>query len=177
MSEKSTNPWIIVLLVSVAVNGLLGGLLFSKHIGPKPSALHMNTPRFSQIPPPALVSVGDNPRQLLQHLEPVRRKEVLAGAMKQLRRGTSNPPHDLLFQLRKSRKHTIALLRADTLNADALNTELAKNRALKDTLGRQGDMLILEIFKQLTPQERQGLARKQKRKHRKLKKRKLKHKN
>ena len=174
MSEKSTNPWIIVLLVSVAVNGLLGGLLFSKHIGPKPSALHMNTPRFSPIPPPALVSVGDNPRQLLRHLEPTRRKEVLSRAMKQLRSGTPKQSHDLLFRLRKSRKHTIALLRADTLNAEALHTELAKNRDLKDTLGRQGDMLILEIFKQLTPEERQGLAHNKKRKY---KKRKLKHKN
>ncbi|PHR59740.1 MAG: hypothetical protein COA43_08585 [Robiginitomaculum sp.] len=161
----------IALMASIGLNGLLGGFVIANTAGPKTPDLHMDMPHKFRTSPNhqssgktknkhvmRLRMAYDHPQALLAHLPPRRRREIMKVAMKNVSAQTTDKPHELLMQLRKSHKKTIIFLKKDTLDQEALTTILAQNRILKEKLARQGDTLIIEILKQLTPEERQGAA-------------------
>lgn len=181
LKKSKTNIWILTLFASVALNGLLAGILISNQAGPKSADLQIapfipapqhSVKRRAPRNGPLASEAYDNPRVLISHLSPPRRKEVMGRAMKHIRTRSERSPHELLIELRKSHKQTLELLRADTLDPDALKTILAKNRELKQRLALQGDALVLEMLNQLTPEERKATVRSL----RKPKRKRLKHK-
>ncbi len=158
MSETNPSPkttvWILALIVSIALNGLLVGLLMSAKVAPKPF-LADKPPVRTQ---PAMADF-EHPQKLLRHLEPARRRQIMAKAMKNMRESNQPPPHVLMKELRQARKQTLMLLKSPDLDENAFREQLSKARQIKEQLGRQGDMLVLEIFKQLTPDERKRIRR------------------
>lgn len=147
---KPKNIWIIALLVSIAINGLLVGLLLSKQVNPggdDPGALP--TPNSVQIAP-------NNPRHLVRILEPDRRRQVMTQAMKNLRQQGGENPRQLFRQLRRAKMKTMRLLRADELDTQAIEQSLAEIRTLNQKLAVSGDALMLEVLTQLTPEERKA---------------------
>lgn len=154
--------WIYVLVASVALNGLLAGLLIATTTQVKPEIVMLTDTQagISHREPPHKMtlhrSVYDNPRGLIAHLAPERRRDVMSTAMKQLKKQDVQAPHELLMALRKSHKQTQRLLQVDTIDEQALQASLKENRVLKEKLARQGDALVLEILRQLTSKERKG---------------------
>lgn len=148
------NAWIFALIISIGLNGLLIGLLMANYMGPNKS--HMPMGKMQTTGP--LTSAYEHPQKLLRRFEPRRRKEIMAQAMKQSRMDAPVPPRKLLQDLRKARKQTLVLLQSPNLNIEVLEAQLQKTRQLKNKLGRQGDILVLEIFKQLTPEERKAIG-------------------
>lgn len=187
-----TPKWLYLLIGSVALNGLLAGMLISSFLQPKPEIVspEPSVTTQTQISPstrerPAQRGLQrtayDNPKGLIAHLEPVRRREVMSSAMKQFRKQDLQGPRDLLVQLRNSHKHAFLLLQADPLDEAAFKEHLKENRVLKEKLAVQGDALIVEILKQLTHEERKGAIQslhkaRRKRFKRKSERRKIKHK-
>lgn len=168
MSENSATPkstaWIMSLLISVALNGLLIGLLMSGKMAQKTYIAEQAPNRRAPM-----MAAYDNPRKLLRHLSKARRKEIMANAMLNTRENTNIPTRELMQQMRKTRKRTIALLKEPDLDELAFQEQLEETRQLKDKLGRQGDALVLEIFKQLTPVERESIGRTRHKDNRKAK--------
>ncbi|PHR92382.1 MAG: hypothetical protein COA69_08365 [Robiginitomaculum sp.] len=185
-TNTKANVWILTLFASVALNGLLAGVLISNQAGPKSADLqiapfmpapHQAVKKRPLRNGPLAGEAYDAPRMLISHLSPPRRKEIMGRAMKHIKTRSERSPHTLLIELRKSHKQTLALLRADTLDQDALKTILAQNRELKQRLALQGDALVLEMLKQLTPEERKATVRAlRKTKYRRFKKHKAKNK-
>ena len=168
MSENNATPkstaWIMALLISVALNGLLIGLLMSGQMGQKTYMAEQAPNRRAPM-----MAAYDHPQKLLKHLSKKRRKEIMANAMLKTRESTNSHPRELMREMRKARKRTIALLREVELDETAFQEQLEETRQLKDKLGRQGDALVLEIFKQLTPIEREGIGRARHKDNRKAK--------
>lgn len=165
MNTKSTSPWIFALIFSVAINGLLAGIVLSKKTAP----IHSMDMTSAQMPAMRHgKKVFDNPRALIARLPEARREIVLKSAAKHLRATSGENPKKLFKTLHQSRKETRRLIRAETLDSDALTASLAKTRHIKDKLAARRNALVLEIFKQMTPQERQSVMQKKhksKRKH------------
>ena len=152
MSESTNrNNWVFALIASVAINGLLGGLLLAKGIGPKAGGQHATPP--VQI---AAVNTGPhNPRRLLRSLPPARRKQVLRAAMKQIKYAGGERPRALMQKLRTARQSTLQIAMAEPLDEAALKLVQAQVRELQQDLAIQSDALIVEVLKQLNPDEKQ----------------------
>lgn len=161
VGTKST-AWIMALLISVALNGLLIGLLMSGKVEQKSYVAEQAPDRRAPM-----MAAYDHPRKLLRHLSKARRKEIMANAMRQSRENTDIRPRELMKKMREARKRTIALLKEPNLDELAFQEQLEETRQLKDKLGRHGDALVLEIFKQLTPVERESIGRARKQNNRK----------
>lgn len=154
---RTRNSWIIALLVSIAVNGLLIGLLLSKQT--KPSRDGTNMPSFQGSMQIAPKMAPSDPRYLVRILEPARRKQVMKTAMKNLKlQGTEHPRH-LFKKLRQAKFNTMRLLRADELDIKAVELSLAEIRTLNQKLAISGDALMIEVLQQLTPAERKAAER------------------
>lgn len=150
MSESTNrNNWVFALIASIAINGLLGGLLLAKGMGPKQGG--------QEIPPPQIATVNagpNNPRRLLRSLPPARRKQVLRAAMKQSRTSASERPRVLMQKLRTARENVLQIAMAEPLDEAALKLAQANVRKLQQDLAAQSDALITEVLKQLTPEEK-----------------------
>ena len=152
MSENTNrNNWVFALIASIAVNGLLGGLLLAKGMGPKQDGQH--------TPPPvkiAAVNTGpNNPRRILRSLPPARRKQVLRAAMKQIKYTGGEHPRALMQKLRNARQSTLQAATANPLDEAALKLAQEEVRKLQQDLAVQSDALIVEVLKQLSPDEKQ----------------------
>ncbi|MBL4869994.1 MAG: periplasmic heavy metal sensor [Robiginitomaculum sp.] len=163
--NDNPNLWIFALIISIGLNGLLIGLLMANFMGP--NATHMTKGKMLTTAP--LTSAYEHPQKLLRRFEPRRRREIIAQAMQHSRLETSIPPRKLMRDLRKARKQTLHLLQSPDLNIQTLEAQLKKTRLLKDKLGRQGDILVLEIFKQLTPDERKAIGQVRRKNNRMIK--------
>lgn len=149
---KTRNSWIIALLISVAVNGLLAGLLISKQVEPA-------SPSAQSLPPiQGSMRAQSNPRHLVRTLSPERRKQVMTTAMRNLKAEGGTHPRKLFKQLRQAKVRTMRLLRADELDTKAIEQSLADIRALNQKLAVSGDALMIEVLAQLTPAERKTAA-------------------
>lgn len=179
-----TPKWLYLLIGSVALNGLLAGMLISSSLHPTPEIVsaepsvaaqpHLDTPTRERPMQRGLRRTAyDNPKGLIAHLEPKRRREVMSSAMKHVKKQDLQGPRDLLLQMRTSHEQTFALLQSDTLDEAALTAHLKQNRVLKEKLAVQGDALVVEILKQLTLEERKGAIKSLHKVRRKRFKRKL----
>ena len=163
-NAASRNSWIIALLVSMALNGLLIGLLLSKQVQPKTGN--------PAIPPTrtTMQAMPNNPRHLVRTLSPERRKQVMATAMKSLKSEGKERPRRLFKQLRHAKLKTMGLMSADDMDAEAIEKSLADIREINQKLAISGDALMVEVLGQLTLEERQQARealRKRKMRHRK----------
>jgi len=147
---KPRNSWIIALLISIAINGLLAGLLLSKQVKPIPEGVDVSPTRGSMEIAP------NNPRHLVRTLEPARRKQVMTTAMKNLKGQGNENPRQLFRQLRQAKMKTMRLLRTDELDIKAIEQSLAEIRTLNQKLAVSGDALMIEVLTQLTPAERKA---------------------
>jgi uncharacterized membrane protein len=148
------NTWIIALLVSIAVNGLLGGILLSKQAQHGSTDLRKSTMQSS---PGGLEQTSSNdPKHLVRALSPERRKMVMVTAMKNLTESGKEHPRRLFKRLRQAKHKTMQLLRADELDTAAIEQSLADIRDLNKKLAVSGDALMIEILAQLTPEERRA---------------------
>ncbi len=147
-SLKTRNSWIIALFISIALNGLLVGLLISKQANQSP--LGYTVPQAQN----ALQITPNNPRHLVRSLSPKRHKQVMTTALKNLKLEGGNRPHKLFKQLRQAKLETMRLLRADEPDMVAIETSLAKSRAIKQKIAVSGDALMIEVLVQMTPEER-----------------------
>ena len=162
---KTKNTWIIALLVSMAVNGLLVGLLLSKQI--QPDIVRPELPPAQN----AQRIVPNNPRHLVRTLSPKRRKQVMTTAMKNLDVKGEGHPRPMFKLLQQAKMKTMSLLGADELDTAAIEQSLADIRALNQKLAVSGDALMLEVLAQLTPEERktarEALQKRKNMRHRK----------
>ncbi len=173
-SVLKENSWIFALIVSVALNGLLAGILIAKQNAParSPETFAQSMPKHGPR------GQGfDSPKALIGHLPHERRKTVLKSASKHIRANMNEHPRRLFAALRRSRKQTIAIINAETLDTQALKASLETTRQIKDKLASHSNALILEITQQLTLDERRAsLPALRKAKQKKLRKLKEKHK-
>ncbi|MCF6219755.1 MAG: periplasmic heavy metal sensor [Robiginitomaculum sp.] len=144
------NKWIIALLISIAVNGLLAGLLLSKQVKPAgPGSDWSRSQHAVQIRP-------NGPRHLVRNLPPERRKQVMMTAMKNLESQGNEHPRKLFKRLRQAKHKTMRLLRAEELDTKAIEQSLAEIRTLNQKLAVSGDALMIEVLAQLTSAERKA---------------------
>lgn len=148
-NSNTRNIWIIALLISIAVNGLLAGLLLSKQIKPGPPGLDMSPTRGS-------MQSENHPQHLVRTLSPERRKQVMTTALKNLKAEGGEHPRKLFKQLRQAKIKTMRLLRAEELDTTAIEQSLADIRTLNQKLAVSGDALMIEVLAQLTPEERKA---------------------
>jgi len=145
---KTNNTWIIALLVSIALNGVLVGLLLSKQVKP-----NIGTPKVLPVQNTMRV-MPNNPRHIVRTLSPERRKQVMATALKSLKSQDAGHTRRVFKQLRQAKLKTMDLMSADVLDTVAIEQSLADIRELNQKLAVSGDALMIEILAQLTPEER-----------------------
>ena len=163
-NTNTRNSWTIALLVSLAVNGLLIGLLISKQVEPKIGKPELQpTQNRAQVMP-------NNPRHLVRTLSPERRKQVMTTAMKNLETQGAEHPRRLFKGLRQAKLKTMRLMNAEELDTAAIEQSLAEIREINQKLAVSGDALMIEVLAQLSPEERKQARealRKRKTRHRK----------
>jgi len=143
------NYWVIALLISVAINGLLGGVLLSKHNH------QTERPNISSRQD-VFKAVPNNPRHFLRSLSPERRKQVMTTAIQNLQADGRARPRKLFKKLRQEKRKTMRLLRAEEIDIKAVEQSLANIRALNQKLAISGDALMIEVLAQLTTEERKA---------------------
>jgi len=153
-NPRARNTWIIALLISIAVNGLLAGLLLSKQAQQDPTS--PNKPVMQGSPRVLMQTPDADPKHLVHALSPERRKMVMITAMENLTESGKEHPRRLFKQLRQAKHKTMQLLRADDLDTVAIKQSMADVRALNQKLAISGDALMIEILSQLTPEERKA---------------------
>ena len=147
--QTSLPHWVWVLLVSVAINGLLAGLLMAKSLTPKP---HKPDPIQTQF---ARTSGHNNPRRLVKDLPAERRRQVLHRALKNLEQTKGRRPARLFKQRRAAKIRIEKLLRGEKFDLHALEKSLQDIRSINQELAVFGDQMMVEVLRQLTPEERE----------------------
>lgn len=152
---KAHKPdrWVWALIGSIALNGLLIGFLLASQ-GRK-----VNPPDR----PPAVITVGadtTNPNRMLRALEPKRRRQIMHKALKEVRKQNGHNPRALLRELRAAKAQAMRIAAQEPLDIPALENAMQTMRALRENLAVQGDALMIEIMKQMTPEERRAVATK-----------------
>ena len=151
MSTAKNNPismGMIVLLVSVALNGLLAGVILAKKTNPVPGPEQVGAPRAVSISTPA------DPRRVLRQLSPERRRAVLKSAMQAVPRKDRQQFRELRTALGKAEQAVFEAASAEDYDPDALRTALQDLSAARAKLGQASDLLLANIWTQLTPAER-----------------------
>ncbi|MBL4853916.1 MAG: periplasmic heavy metal sensor [Robiginitomaculum sp.] len=142
------NTWMIALLVSIGVNGLLFGLLLSKQA--KPDAPTIEAPNVAN----STRVLSTEPRRFIRALPPERRKQVLTAAYNNVDLRDGDRPRQLFRKLRRTQKQTRKLIKADDFDLKAIEKSLGETRELKHKLAISGDAMIIEVLNQLSAQER-----------------------
>jgi len=152
MSAQKTNQFsigMIVLLASVALNGALAGVIIAKKTNPVPSSKQqMQTPRGVNFSAPA------DPRRVLRHLSPERRRDVLKKAMKAVPSKDRQQFRKLRAALGQAEKAVFEAARAENYNPETLSTALGDLSAARGKLGQASDVLLANIWEELTQEER-----------------------
>jgi len=151
-THKIKNTW-IALLVSIVVNGLLLGLLWSNHV--KHRSYRANLPQ----PQNTMKALPNNPRHLVRSLSPERHKQVMTTAMENLKLKGESRPRKLFKQLRQAKLKTINLLGAEELDMAAIEKSLTDIRTINQKLAISGDAIMIEVLGQLTPEERKAASK------------------
>lgn len=147
--SNGVSVGMIVLIASIALNGLLGGYLLAKSSAPTPTTIvNPETPQRSGP------DIGDA-RHIVGGLDRDRRREILDTAFKNLNIERDQRPRALMQQRRKAQQRAKALGTADPLDRDALKAALQDVRAINTKLAVQGDALVLEVLSLMTAEERQ----------------------
>jgi|GEM_PF-3809689 len=141
------GPVIWMLMISVALNGLLLGLLIASN----PARKHA----FPDSAPPLSIRTETvDPRRFLRTLPPQRRKEILTKAFQSLDLPADEQPRRLFARLRQAKRKAHHLLQAKTLDKQKLEAVLTEIRQTNAKLAKTGDALMLAMLDQITPEER-----------------------
>ncbi len=146
-ARSKLSPLLVLILLSVSVNGLLLGLLLASRPH-SPSGLPQHTRQIS------IRTDTADPRRLLRGLPPARRQQILHKAFQTLDLPKSEQPRVLFARLHKAKRKVHRLLKADKIDIDQLKQVQSEIRALNGKLAKTGDALMLAVFEQLTPEER-----------------------
>ncbi len=151
-AKPPRNIWVIALLVSVGINGLLFGLLLSKQAKPILPTVeaHPATKNMAHNGQ----ALSEDPRKFMQTLPVERRKQVMIAAYKNLDYKAGERPRQLFRQLRRAQKRTVILLKAENFDLGAIEKSLGETRKIKHKLAISGDAMIMEVLNQLSAQER-----------------------
>ena len=153
-TPKTRNIWLIILMISIALNGLLGGMLLALRT-PPPQAPTDSPPAFSRKTGAGKkMGAALHPRRLLRALPNERRQQVMTAALKNLAAQDKAQPRQLFKRLRRQKREIRKILRTQPLDMDALVAAQAQMRTLNQELAVSGDALMVEILRQLTPEER-----------------------
>lgn len=150
--SSGVSVGMIVLIASIALNGLLGGYLLAKSAAPTPTPIEN-----LQNPPRSNPNIGDA-RHIVGRLDRERRREILDTAYKNLNIEKEQRPRALMQQRRLAQQRAKALGTADPLDREALKDALANVRSINTKLALQGDALVLELLTLMTPEERKQAA-------------------
>lgn len=154
MSEAPKNTgiskWVYIVIASVAINGLLVGLLLSKNIGSGP------IPGTRAHHKMAADGFPDDSRRMVRHLSQERRREIMRAAYENLDIDKKHRPRELFAERRKARERSLKIAGTDPLDIEALRKSLEDVRSLNEKLATQGDLLIVEVLQLMTPQERES---------------------
>ena len=142
----------VVLIASIALNGLMAGFIIAKTNAPNPTVVER-----PQNPPKGGQNVGDA-RRIVGHLAPERRREILDTALKNLDISADERPRVLFQQRRLARRKSIEIATAEPLDSQAIAQALKDVREINEKLAVQGDALILEVLQLMTPEERKQAA-------------------
>lgn len=140
---KGRRVWIALLVVSLGVNGLLGGMLARDALVPAP-AVHEGGRVMTG-------SGGFNPRAFIAAL-PEDRQEA---ARTELREGLGEL-RPLFSEMVARRREMNALMRAESFDETALLASMAEIRAVRARIDAGGEAVILAIVADLDPQTRQA---------------------
>jgi uncharacterized membrane protein len=139
---------LVVLILSVAINGLLAGLVLSNTVGPRNNGAG---------PPPAQTggeALPQDARRMVRHLSNERRREVIREAFGSLDIQRSDQPRALFVKRQEARQRALKLAGAEELDIDAIKKALHDVRDLNGKLATQGDELLMEVLQIMTPEER-----------------------
>lgn len=145
-TREKPSLGIIVLLVSVAVNGLLAGLLLSS--GPIPT-LHKPVPVVRTD-----VVLQGEPRRILRQLPPQRRRQVMQQALKEIKSTDKRQYRQLTNQITKARRNVFEQASRDTLDIVALEQAMNTLQSANTNLTTASDTLMVHILQNLTREER-----------------------
>jgi uncharacterized membrane protein len=160
VNSNGVSLGMVVLIASIALNGLLAGYLIAK-------PAQINQPKFEgpQNPGGGGQDVGDA-RRIVGQLPPERRREILDTALKNLNVSADERPRALFQKRQLARRVAVELAMSDPLDRDALTRALKDVREINSRLAVQGDALILEVLHLMTPEERKQAAQNNVRKRR-----------
>ncbi len=165
--KPSRNIWLIAVLLSIGLNGLLLGLLLSGVF--KPDIIVTENPPITNSLTPSRQALSEDPRKFMRALPIERRKQVMVSAFKNLNYKAGERPGQLFRQLRRAERRSVKLLKAENFDLKAIEKSLAETREIKHKLAISGDAMIIEVLNQLTEDERKDAvqAMKNRRPHRK----------
>jgi len=146
--SNGVSVGMVVLIASIALNGLLGGYLLAKSSAPAPTPI-VNPKTPQQTGP----NIGDA-RHIVSGLDRERRRAILDTAFKNLNIENEERPRALMQQRRIAQRRAKELGTADTIDRDALKAALEDVRTISTKLAVQGDALVLEVLSLMTVEER-----------------------
>ena len=150
LTTSGLSTGVYLLLVSVALNGILAGVIISKKAAPAPATqgqqIHM--PRSQAL------TMSADPRRILRHLSPERRRIVLKKAMQAVPKAEKRQFRRLRASLHKAEQAVFSAANTDEFNAATLRQALAVLGSVRTDLGKASDALMINIWAELTPQER-----------------------
>ena len=153
ISQKSLRRLpALMLIISLALNGLLIGYIAGRHSvdkSAKPQIPHIVSFRKKQ----------QTTKRLLKALPKERREMVLRRAIKRLKvkQPDYTPPNKIISRLRAQKRKAKLLMRQDKINVAEIAKAQADIRALEAKLAKNSDLLLLFLLEELDPQERKKL--------------------
>jgi len=143
---------IYLLLASVALNGVLAGLIIAKKTAPATAQ------QGTQIQPPRTASLAmpADPRRILRTLTPARRRAVLKTAMQDVPKAERQQFRRLRAALGQAEQAVYEAASADDFDQAQLRGALTVLSKTRIELGKASDVLMINIWAQLTPAERKG---------------------
>lgn len=129
------NLWVVLLLVSVLINGVLIGMAAKRGLEADHKAHHATTDHTQRVRPGAF-----DPRRFLRALPEEYRAEV----REQMR--AARPEISSLYEdVRQSRAAVQEAMAAEPFDAVAVTQALDAARAARDRLERRGEAFMLEV--------------------------------
>jgi uncharacterized membrane protein len=141
------SPGVVVLLLSVALNGLLGGVLLAD-MGDKTSAAQHTVPITEAI------ALTGEPQRIIRQLPPQRRRVVLRQALKNVAQTDRRQYRRMTAAYNKAKRHVFELSSAPTLDTKALAQAMIDMQSAHDRLATASNELMVQVLAEMTDAER-----------------------
>ena len=141
------SPGVFILLLSVALNGLLGGMLLAG-MGDKTSAAPHTVPITD------VIALTGEPQRIIRQLPPQRRRIVLRQALKNVAQTDRRQYRRMTAAYNKAKRHVFELSSASTLDTKALSRAMADMQSAHDRLATASNELMVQVLAEMTDTER-----------------------